>query len=479
MTLCTFSKEYVASSFTNVENIFITAYMPEADGNAVKVYLYGLFLCKSHEDYTVDNICDSLSLDLNAVVDAFKFWEEFGLVDIVSEEPLSVVYLPILLQGSKPRKISVEKYTEFNRSLQNIISGRMITTNEYAEYFRFMETFNIKQQAMLMIAQYCVNLKGLSIGGKYISAVTKDFALRGVTTPEKVEKELENYTTRSQEIAKILSALQSKRTPEVEDVRYLQKWLGELGFEYDSILYAAEKLKKASMSKLDEFLLELYNNKKFSKEEIELWSKNKKLLFDLTVDINKQLSVYYEVIDTVCDNYTSKWLTLGYRRETLLLLANYCFRRGRNNYEYMDELITKLYKQGLVSMESIVEYFKALAADDDFIKSILDTVGLTRKPNDWDRRNVSNWRLWGFTDEVILLAAEKSQGKNSPLTYINAILSSLKANGAFGIEEAKIKLNEQPSSQTQKQKTVHFAGEREYSPETLNKLIDDVDDIEI
>ena len=37
-----FSKEFSKSAFTDIENAFITEYLPDSPGNAVKVYLYGL-----------------------------------------------------------------------------------------------------------------------------------------------------------------------------------------------------------------------------------------------------------------------------------------------------------------------------------------------------------------------------------------------------------------------------------------------------
>ena len=48
MAFCSFSKDN-DNAYTIVENKFITKYLPEADGFAVKVYLYGLFLCEKKE----------------------------------------------------------------------------------------------------------------------------------------------------------------------------------------------------------------------------------------------------------------------------------------------------------------------------------------------------------------------------------------------------------------------------------------------
>ncbi len=476
MAFCTFSKEYSLSSYTSVENVFIYSYMPLAGDNAVKVYLYGLYLCQSSNDFSVADMARAIGAETGEIVDCFKYWEEFGLVEVVSDDPLMVNYLPIGA-SSKPRKINAEKYTEFNRSLQKILAGRMISTNEYSEYFRIMETFNIRQEAMLMIAQYCADIKGDDIGCKYISAVAKDFAGRGITTPEKVEKELENYIIRSTDIAAILAAMSVKRRPEIEDVKLFAKWTGEFGFELPAILQAARTLKRGSVKKLDELMLELYSNKKFSVEEISEFSKSRKYLYELAAKINKAISVYYEVLDPVVDNYTARWTAMGYDEQALLLVANYCFKRGRRSLEGMDKTLEGLYAKGIVDFESIVGYFKQVSKDDEFLRTVLDSVGQTRRPNEWDRQNLRQWRGWGFTDELILQAALCSAGKSSPFTYMNAVLSSWKSKGVFTPEEAA-KITNVPQN-AKKSKEIHFANERKYTEEELEALITDVDDIDI
>jgi phosphoenolpyruvate synthase/pyruvate phosphate dikinase len=53
---CTYSKEFSISGFTDVENAFISEYLPVSSGDAVKVYLYGLFLCQNPK---LDHIYDA------------------------------------------------------------------------------------------------------------------------------------------------------------------------------------------------------------------------------------------------------------------------------------------------------------------------------------------------------------------------------------------------------------------------------------
>ena len=93
---CSYSKEFSASAFTDVENVFIYEYLPLASGDAVKVYLYGLFLCQNKEfDQSAEKIAETLKMSEDEIRDCFNFWEEFGLVSVVSNDPLTVKYLPV------------------------------------------------------------------------------------------------------------------------------------------------------------------------------------------------------------------------------------------------------------------------------------------------------------------------------------------------------------------------------------------------
>jgi hypothetical protein len=77
---CSFSKELSASGITSVENTFILEYLPVSDGNAVKVYLYGLFLCKNPDnDLFIEDVATKLNLSKDEILSIFSYWEEFGL----------------------------------------------------------------------------------------------------------------------------------------------------------------------------------------------------------------------------------------------------------------------------------------------------------------------------------------------------------------------------------------------------------------
>lgn len=434
---CSFAKEFSASSFTSLENEFILEYLPQADGDAVKVYLYGLYLCSNpQEDADISSIAAALNIPEETVKDRFNFWEEFGLLSVVSKEPFTVKYLPVRAASyTKPRKYKAEKYTDFTKGLQALVPERMISTGEYTEYFDIMESYGVKPEAMLMIVKYCTDRKGGDVSYRYVSKVAKDFGNRGITTVEKVEKELSSYVLRTAEIEKILTALSLRRAPEIDDLKLFKKWTQEMSFECENIVFAAKKLKKGSMAKLDAFMGELFSMKCFSKEEIEAYSEKKRAVYELTLKINKALSIYVEVVETEIDTYVSKWISYGFTEEALLLAASRCFTEGKNTLQDMDALIEDLRVKGFIDLSAVGDYFESEKKTDEFISKILMTCGLSRRPTPWDRENIRMWQSWNFSEEMITEAAKLASGKSSPVAYMNGILSNWKNKGAFNLSD--------------------------------------------
>ncbi len=466
MSFCTFSKEFNANTITSVDNKFIDMYLPIATGDAVKVYLYGLYSCNNDEELTLDKFAESINLTIEEVKNCFKFWEEFGLLNVLTEDPFTVKYLPI--ETRKPKKFNPEKYTGFNKALQILIPDRMITTNEFSAYFSIMEEHSIKPEAMLMIIKYCVDLKGKGISFRYVLKVANDFASRGITTESKIEKELSDYTIKSADLFEIFNIISPNSKPEVEDFNLFKKWTSDMKFSKNAILTACVKSKVKSTAKLDKEISNLYSARKFSPEEIDSYYKEKKKITEIAYNVNKALSVFTEVIDPVVENYVFPWINKGYNEDALIFIANYCFRKNRRTLEAMNEVVEKLYKNGLITLNSIAEFIKSSTLDDEFIKKLLLIAGISRKPTEFDRQNVQTWRNWRFSDEMIEEAVKLSAGKNNPFAYVNAILSEWKNTNVFTVSSI-------PTQKTTK--TTAFKSQT-YTKEELDDLIDNIDDVE-
>ena len=183
MAFCDKEKQLVNSGYTTVSNKFFINYMPDAPDVRSAVYLMGLALSDSQgSDNSVDTIAQKLNITCDDVMSAYIYWQELGLVNIENGEQPKVTYLTLRDSVSSLKKIPASKYAKFSKEIQTIIEGRMITPNEFNEYFLFLENTTFEPAALLAVAKYCVELKGNSIKYQYILTVAYNEIKQGNTT---------------------------------------------------------------------------------------------------------------------------------------------------------------------------------------------------------------------------------------------------------------------------------------------------------
>ena len=120
MAFCKFSTEMIANNKTEIDNIFIDSFMPSAPEECTKCYLYGLFLASSglKIDNTLENFAKKLNMSEDDVESAFRYWEEQGLVQVLSTRPIEVVFNPLSNLFFFFFLYKLEKYEVFNRQAQ-------------------------------------------------------------------------------------------------------------------------------------------------------------------------------------------------------------------------------------------------------------------------------------------------------------------------------------------------------------------------
>lgn len=474
MSFCSFSKDNTKLGKTFIDNQFIVNFLPDAPDEAVKVYLYGLYLCQNSDSAPdVNAFADILGLEKSAVIDYFKYWDEFGVLSVISDEPFTVRYYPLGEVTAKYRRINPEKYEDFSKAVQAVITERMISVTEYNEYFSLMENTSIKPEAFIMLIKYCAELKGGNIGYKYILTVAKDFISRGITTPELIEKEIEGYFVSAPEINDVFKAMKSTKKPEIEDIQAYKHWTEKLGFEHDFIINVVTLSKSKTVKKLDKALEELFSNKCFTIEDAKNYFTRKTELFTLCADVTRTLGIYVEVLDNVLETYVSPWLSKGFNRDTIIFIANYCFKKNKRTLELMNETVLNLYKMGLITVQSITLYIEKFNKNDEFIAKFLNYAGVNRRANNWDRENLETWRSWGFTDDMIIESAKRSSHTSNPIAYMNSILSNWKSQGVFTPSEIK------STQKSTSDKSSHFENERQYTQDELDNLFNSFDDFKV
>ena len=245
MAFVSFSAQSVIDGTTAVSNVFIDEHLPVCNGDCVRVYLYGLSMCASSHRYdnTPEHFARILGLGVDDVMSAYQFWQDRGLVQILSVTPVEIKYLPVIKGAARAKGLTREKYADFNAQMQSVIEGRMITPNEFSEYHSFLETFRVEPSALVMVAKYCLNTKKKdNLGYTYILTVAKNLAANGIRTAKDVEQnmcEIENMqksakarATFARKINKIIGVYYEN----VENIvaEYLGPW-SSAGFDDASI----------------------------------------------------------------------------------------------------------------------------------------------------------------------------------------------------------------------------------------------------
>lgn len=479
MAFCDKEKQFIDSGYTTVDNRFFINYLPDAPDIRSAVYLLGLALSASNGD---DNSCETLANKLNIssqeVLDAFRYWEELGLVTIVNDTPPHVIYLAVRDSASALKKIKPSKYSKFSKAIQAVIEGRMITPNEFNEYYTFLENTTFEPDALIAVAKYCVELKGNNISYQYILTVARNQLIRGATTLAVVSEHLSSQQKYDEDLKLVFKAMNSSRKFEHADRENYEKWTKEFGFSCDVIVAVAKNCKTGGMAKLDALLTEYYRKGALSVTEIDAYESEKTRLYDLARAVNKSIGVYYQSLDSVVDEYIVPWLRRGYDDETLLAIAKYCFKSGIRTLSGVASVIDKLYKNGVTTLAALDAYLESLADLDGRIQTVLTKCGLARRTTANDRVLYKTWTEdWSMPLEVIYYAAELAAGKKIPLSYINRILSDYKQHGISTVEQARNHV-----STTATTATAYIGGRdmerRQYTDEEISALFTALDETE-
>lgn len=483
MGLCSFSSSLIMDGTTSIDNAFINEFLPKAQGDYVKVYLYGLSQCSN--PYSDDNSLSSMAIVLkmseDQILDAFSYWQDMGIVQIISTDPVEVRYLPIKTHSGSAKLRVKSQYDDFNKQVQQIISGRMIRPNEYNEYYHLIESYHFEPEALIMIIKYCTTIKSTSVNYPYILTVARSYEQEGIKSAAALEEKFLEQERAGKEIKEVLSALGLKREADLEERNMYLKWTNTYGFSHGTILEVAKLQKnKGGFAKLDETLKKYAEQKLFSMQDISEYNQEKEQMYTLARDISKTIGLYYQNLESVVDTYITDWLQKGYDSQTLQTIASYCFKQSIRTLEGVNSVICKFFKLGLVSIQSINEYIQGLADINSKIREVLDACNISRLVNTYDRDFYNTWTNdWGFSQEAILLVAASCNGKAQPIQYLNKVLATLHAEKISSLDEIKKRLATFANQTSTTKPAANNYQSREYKKEELNALFDSLDTIEV
>ena len=159
-------------SSTEIPDMFFTEYLPEANSDSIKVYLYILFLSKYNKEIKINDLSKTLSLDFPVVQEAIKYWENTGLlikkmdgysIAEIQEIELSKLYSPkVTALPEDALKSSESQYRA--KAIENINSQffqGVMSPSWYNDINLWFNKYGFDEQVMLALFNYAYDKRAL------------------------------------------------------------------------------------------------------------------------------------------------------------------------------------------------------------------------------------------------------------------------------------------------------------------------------
>lgn len=251
-------KTMIDLGFTPVENMFIHTYLAMANGDQIKVYLYALSQVYSNDKQEIDNknIAFEMKLTEGQVIDAWRFWQDLGLVEILGDryifKSLRSGYINQIIgveeevnQTDKPdldsskyhrndgfKKLinDIEEFISSGTDLEFPLSNR-----EIEQIDQQIKDFNLTYE----FYNYAFALASVEVSTKNIGVITgviRNWVMDGATDEDKLNQLLEKKARARDEKKTQNKAKMPKKKASIEEDKRMSR--------EERIKFIEEKMKK-------------------------------------------------------------------------------------------------------------------------------------------------------------------------------------------------------------------------------------------
>ena len=134
------------------------------------------------------------------------------------------------------------------------------------------------------------------------------------------------------------------------------------------------------------------------------------------------------------DRWTKEW---GFDHETILAALPRLSRTAAPSFEKLEETLDELRRAGMTTPDSIVTEDAARQAKKEFARRVFEAAGRPGAPTEVQANQLHMFLEKGFSEDVVLYAAELSRGKNEPFGYLKTILIAWDKKGIHTREAAE------------------------------------------
>lgn len=243
------------SGHTLVSDLFLDEYMPGANGEYVKVYLYLLRCLKSDiQDLSISLIADKFERTESDVKRALKYWEKMHLLTLEYDESKELTAIR-LTEGapaasqSTPFPISsphIEPFPQEEAKQLLFVCerylGKTLSSSEVSKILYFHDALGFSADLIEYLIEYCVSKRHKSL--RYIETVAESWHKSGYTTVSQAKEQTNCYSKIYFSVLKAFGI--SGRNPVEVEITYMDKWIKEWGFSEELIIEACRRTMAAT-----------------------------------------------------------------------------------------------------------------------------------------------------------------------------------------------------------------------------------------
>lgn len=292
----TIEKTKIDLEDTAIENIFLTEFMPSAQGTYVKVYLLAYQYAKNKRThkFTHESLAKILNMPLTDVLEAWDYWANKGIIKKVSFGPkrgdfdvdflsLKQLFIEHLIAPPEPEPhlsqaiddetlFRQNQYPEVN-SLFTTLSVRLrrpLVTDELKLILSWLRQYSMTCAMILRAVDLAENQKG-HIRLSYVGGIIKNWYDHHITNEDALESFLSVNNAAYYHYYKIMNALGLSRNPSEAEKKKMIKWLNEWHYPLEIVLLACDeniKIDKPNIQYTDAILTDWHKNQLDTVEKV-------------------------------------------------------------------------------------------------------------------------------------------------------------------------------------------------------------------
>ena len=433
MSFCDYAKGDAVLGHTTLSNIFIMEYLPAAPSDYVKVYLFGLLLCRH------DEICDSmeamaerLHLDINTVKNAFAYWEREGAVIKLSDNPPSYSFVTLAPSQSQNEELDDDVYSnrDYIRTLQALMPSLVMENHEIRIANDWLDVFGLDKDSVYYLIKNEVARRGEKLPSaktmfKHLNDTVKKWAEAGVHDVKSAQDFVARDSSYFKTAQAVVERFNQKRMPTSDEIDLVRRWMEEMGYSQEKILSACSEMTRAERPSF-KYLDSILENRRTNPDD-GLREKVKK--------INAHLGIS-SVPSPEQAEALKRFLDMGFEFEAIEQAAGQCGMKNRRRYEDIENQLGRWKEAGVFTVADIEKERELRKIDSDFAYRVFENAGIDKKVTDADIKSVRVWKAL-MAEDAVLYAATLAHGTDAPIKYIDKIVKSWSARGITTLEKAK------------------------------------------